>query len=464
MLPTTRGARMRAILAIAWPLILANSFWNLQLTIDRIYLGRFSTDALAAAIAVMGVFWTPMALVQQTASYAMTFIAQYLGAKREERVGASLWQAVYISAAGGIAVLGLIPLAGPLFDWIGHSPHVRPLEVELFRALCFSALPTALVGAAGGFFTGLGQTRNIMWVNCVALGANAVFGYGLIFGVPALSIPAMGVTGAGLATALANAVAAAFGFSRILTRENEKLYRVRSAWRWDGELMRRFIRYGVPSGMQWALEGLAFTFFLAFVGRMPQGDAALAGSGIVVTVMLLAVLPAMGVAQAVSVLVGQNLGKKDPETAAQWTWTGLQVAALYIGSAALTFLAFPEFYASWFKGGEAAGNAEQWLQVSAIVFVLLKFVAVFVCFDCMNLIFSFALKGAGDTRFVTLIALTLPWPLMVGPTWILLQKGQGVFAAWLAASVFAVTQAMVFWRRFAGGKWKSMSVIEEVPT
>ncbi len=78
------------LMKVAWPLIIAracpHSFWNLQLTIDRIYLGNFSTEALAAAMAVMGVFWVPMALLQQTASYLMTFVAQYFGAKEENRI------------------------------------------------------------------------------------------------------------------------------------------------------------------------------------------------------------------------------------------------------------------------------------------------------------------------------------------------------------------------------------------
>ena len=59
-------------------------------------------------------------------------------------------------------------------------------------------------------------------------------------------------------------------------------------------------------------RGLAFSIFLVFIGRMSNGDAALAASGIVVTVMMLAVLPALGVAQAVSVLVGQHQGKNGP--------------------------------------------------------------------------------------------------------------------------------------------------------
>ena len=61
-------ARWKSLLAIAWPLIIANSFWNLQLTIDRILLGIYSTESLGAAMAVMGVFWVPMALLQGTAA------------------------------------------------------------------------------------------------------------------------------------------------------------------------------------------------------------------------------------------------------------------------------------------------------------------------------------------------------------------------------------------------------------
>ena len=64
------------------------------------------------------------------------------------------------------------------------------------------------------------------------------------------------------------------------------------------------------------------------------------------------------------------------------------------------------------------------------------YAALFTTFDSMNLIFSFALKGAGDTRFVSLVALMLPWPIMVLPT-ILMREWEGaVFWAWGAASVF----------------------------
>jgi multidrug resistance protein, MATE family len=450
----SRVLRWKNILKIAWPLIVANSFWNLQLTIDRIYLGNYSTEALGAAMAVMGVFWTPMALLQQTASYVMTFVAQYFGAQRLNMIGPSLWQALYLSGIGGLLLLLLIPGTEVLFAWIGHDLSVRQLEVDYFVSLCWSALPTAIVAAASGFFTGVGNTKVIMWINCVGLIGNVILDYIMIFGH--FGFPAIGIAGAGYATTIATWMSAVYALYLVFNDPKTELYALRSGWKFDSELMKRFIRYGVPSGFQWALEGLAFTVFLIFIGRMTNGNAALASSGIVVTVMMLAVLPALGIAQAVSVLVGQHLGSQNPQAAEADTWSGLQVAFMYIASVGLSLILFPQFYLSWF---ENPNDPALWTQVSTIVPFLFMYVAFFTCFDSINLVLSFALKGAGDTRFVTFVAMTLPWPLMVFPTWYMKDWNNAVYFAWGAATLFIVSQSMVFLRRFVGGKWKQMSVI-----
>lgn len=439
---------------ISWPLIIANSFWNLQITIDRIYLGQYSTEALGAAIGAGGLFWAPMALVQQTSSYVTSFIAQYSGAKQPHWVGPSVWQSIYVSVLGGLLFLLLIPITPLLFTWVGHSPKMQLLESDYFVALTYSALPTALVAACSGFFTGLGDSKVIMWINGVGLVLNVILDYAMIFGH--WGFPEMGIYGAGVATALATYGAAFFGFLLVFNKKYESLYRVRSGWKPNWELMGRYIKFGVPSGLQWALEGLAFTIFLVFIGRLPNGDAALSASGITVTIMMLAVLPVLGVAQGVSVLVGQYLGDNRPQEASGSAWTGLQMCWVYISAISVSFLLVPQFYTSMFKNSE---NMAIWDEVSRMVPFLLIFVAVFIFFDAMNLVLSFTLKGAGDTRFVSLVALTLPWPIMVIPTWYVSQWPNGLIWAWAATSVFIVVQAIVFLLRFLGGRWKSMRVI-----
>ncbi len=348
----------------------------------------------------------------------------------------------------------LDPPISRIFKLIGHSPALQPLEVEYFDSICYSTLPTAIVAATSAFFTGLGRTQTVIGINAVGLVANVILDYLLIFGN--LGFPAWGVAGAGYATVLANVASALYGLYLVFQKQNETQFQLRTGWRLDVDLMKRYLKFGIPSGLQWALEGLAFTVFLIFIGRMDQGDAGLASSSIAITVMMLTVLPTLGMAQAVSVLVGQHLGEKKPELAEQVSWIGLQIAIVYIACVASTFFLIPHFYLSWFKN---EGNLQLWEQVTVMVPDLLMFVGVFTCFDSMNLIFSFALKGAGDTRFVTIIALLIPWPVMVLPTWWMKHWSGAVYWAWGAASVFIILQALIFWRRFVGGKWKSMSVI-----
>ena len=73
------------LLRIALPLILSNSFWTIQITIDRVLLSRSSSDAVAAAMPAVVLFWTPFILLQNIANYVTTFVAHYSGAQRPAR-------------------------------------------------------------------------------------------------------------------------------------------------------------------------------------------------------------------------------------------------------------------------------------------------------------------------------------------------------------------------------------------
>jgi multidrug resistance protein, MATE family len=445
---------IKEVWQISWPLIIANSFWNIQLTIDRIFLSHYSTETLAATIAVSGLFWAPMALLQQTAAYVTTFVAQYFGAKQDSMIASSLWQSIYISLVGGLLFLLLIPAAPTLVEWMGHSQKLQILESRYFQSLAFSALPTALVAACSGFFTGLGKSKVIIIINGVGLIFNVLFDYLLIFGN--LGAPSMGIVGAGLATAIANYCAAIVGFYLLYISAEAIQFNFLKSWKFNLVLFKKFIKYGLPSGFQWALEGMAFTFFLIFIGRMPNGEVALAASSITVTILMLAILPSMGVAQGAASLMSRFLGDKKPESAELFIWSGLIISTFYIFILSLSFQLFPDLYINLF---ESPDHRLIWQEVLKIVPTLLIYVSIFIFFDSANLIFSFALKGAGDTKFVSFVALLLPWPFMVLPTWYFINWADGVFWAWRAASLFIILQGLVFFYRFKKGQWKTMSII-----
>lgn len=446
----------RAVGRLALPLILANSFWTLQITIDRVLLGQLSSDAVAAAMAGAMLFWTPLALLQSTAAYASTFVAQYYGAGRRERVGPAVWQAIHFSLLTGFAFLALLPAAPTIVALGGHSDALQEMEVVYFRCLCWSALPTLVTAAVSSFFSGRGDSWTVLIINAVGMVLNAVLDYLFIFGYGGL--PEMGIAGAGWATVLATAVSALVGLGFMLRAPYRAEFATLSGWRFEVALFLRLLRFGLPSGLQWALDGLAFTVFLFLVGRM--GDAELAATSITFTLNLLAVLPALGLGQAVQVLVGQRLGEDRPDLAERSTWSGFQIAWLYMAVVALAYVLVPDLFVRLFENPDEGVKGEA---VAALVPLLLRFVAVYSLFDSMGLVFSCALKGAGDTRFVTIAALALAWPLMVLPTWAAWRYEWGLVPAWTFASTYIIVLALAFLLRFRAGQWKSMRVIEAAP-
>src|SRR4051794_10683630 len=97
-----KAGGMREVLALAWPLIISNSFSTIQITIDRLFLSKLSPDAVSGATSAAMIFWTPFVLFQCTAMYVATFVAQYTGARRPNRVGPAVWQGLYFSVLAGV--------------------------------------------------------------------------------------------------------------------------------------------------------------------------------------------------------------------------------------------------------------------------------------------------------------------------------------------------------------------------
>jgi MATE family multidrug resistance protein len=449
----------RELLKIAIPLILANSVWTLQILIDRIFLSQYSIDAGAAAMPGVLLFWTPYWLMQTTTAYATTFVAQYLGAGRPQRIGAAVWQGMHFGTLAGIGFLFAVPFATQLVQLTDHKPEIQDLEVVYFQTLCFTALPSLIVAAANSFFTGLGRTWTVLVINSAGLVANGVLDYLWIFGHG--GFPEWGIAGAGWATVAGMWVSAILALVLFLRSRERAAYATHEGWRLEPQLFWRLMRFGVPSGLQVFFDLLAFTVFLIYIGRM--GPTELAATNIAFNINMVAVLPMLGMGQAVAVLVGQRLGEDRPELAERSTWTALKLTVIYMILIAFLYLVTPVLLVAPFAT-DVPTESEQWALIAALVPVLLRFVALYTGFDSMNLIFSFALRGAGDTFFVTCISLSMVWPIMVVPTILAVELGWGVYWPWTFVTAYVIALAFIFLFRFRHGKWKTMRVIEAAPS
>jgi MATE family multidrug resistance protein len=127
---------------------------------------------------------------------------------------------------------------------------------------------------------------------------------------------------------------------------------------------------------------------------------------------------------------------------------------------AIVYLALPGPLVALF---ESDRDPADFAAVAAIVPKLLICVAIYSLADAVNVAFAFALRGAGDTWFVSLLTFSLAWPIMVVPTAIAVWVGADVYWAWGFATAHIMAMAVCFYFRFRTGKWKLMRVIEAAP-
>src|SRR5574341_1487206 len=119
----------REVLSLAYPLILSQMSYTLQVAIDRLFLTWYSPEAVAGATAALFTTWSLVGLCIATGEYPTSFIAQYLGAGRPRPVGPVLWQGIYFAVLAGLALAALQPLVPALFARVGHAPTVQAYEV-----------------------------------------------------------------------------------------------------------------------------------------------------------------------------------------------------------------------------------------------------------------------------------------------------------------------------------------------
>lgn len=444
---------LRTLLALAWPLVISSSFTTVQIFVDRLFLSWYSPDAVAASLGTVMIFYVPFTLLFSTSSYVVTFVSQYLGAGQPRRTGASVWQGIWFSLASGLGFLLVLPFNGSLMALVDHPPTIRAMEETYFFTLAFAAMPMLLTASISAFFAGRGESRWIMLINVVGTLVNGVLGYGLIFG--RFGLPEMGIAGAGWALVIASWCSALTALALFLRPKYREEFGTGSGWRLDRELFLRMMRFGLPSGVQWFLDCVAFTVFVVIVGWL--GEVPATASSIAFTINLLSFLPVMGIGQAVTIRVGHYQGQRNPEGSVRATWAGQLIGCVYTLGVAVLYVGFPGMLTDIFRADEPPAS---WPEIQTMVGHLLIFISVYVFFDSVMTVFCYTLRGAGDTRYITLVSLIFSWPVMIIPTYLSYYYAWGVYAAWCFCTLYIVTLCVAFGLRFLGGRWKTMTVIE----
>lgn len=441
------------MLSIALPLIASTVSWTIMIFTDRVFLAWYSPAAVAAALPAGMLSFAVICFPLGLAAYVNTFVAQYHGAGRNERIGVAVWQAIFVGLATVPLAVLTIPLAPRIIEAVDHDPDVTAYEVDYYQAVCAGEATLVLIAALSAFFTGRGEVRTVMIVDSSAAALNIVLDYLWIFGHA--GFPRMGPAGAAWATTAATWLRLAVYTFLWFRPKFRQTYQTLAGCRFDRDLFGRLLWFGFPNGVQYLFEVGSFSVFLMLVGQF--GERPLAASNLSFNLNSLAFMPVVGIGLAASTLVGQHLGENRPDLAARSTWSAfalgaalmVPVAALYVFAPHLLLVAY-----------SLNSRPEHFAELEDLASLLLRFVAAYCLFDAMNVILSGALKGAGDTQFVLLT--TLSAALVAGAgCWLGVKVfGLGLYFCWSVLTGWVCVLGLVFLGRFLQGRWRTMRVIE----
>ncbi len=445
----------REVLRVALPLILSTASLTLTLFVDRMFLSWYGRSAVAAATPGGITYFTICSLFMGTAQYVNTIVAQHHGAGDKPACARGVWQGVFLAVLSAPLILAAIPLGSAVLAHSGHDPSVVKLEIEYFSILMLGGAALPLNGALSSFFSGRGKTSVVMWGNILGNAANAILAYVLVFGK--FGFPEMGIRGAGTATAVTVVIPSLFWLILFLGPRYQKTYRTRKEFRPDKKLFAMLLRYGLPSGIQFFLDIASFTMFVLLVGRF--GETRLAATNIVLTIEMLSFLPMVGMSIATATLVGEYIGRGKPQIAEKSVYSALKLALCYSGSLAVLYVLVPHTFIELFRSKADGGPGFD--AIVSMGTILLRVVAVYTVFDTAFIIFSGALKGAGDTRFAMWVSVCAAWIFFVPPVYVMITYFHvGLTTAWCWALIYIVSLGLIFWIRFRGGYWKRIRMLE----
>lgn len=438
--------------------MLSSGFVSLTLFTDRTLLYYKSEAAAASAMLGGTLYWALLCFPMGLLSYVSTFVAQYIGAKEYSRVGVAYQHAMVVAAAF-IPFLLIAWICIPYLLQVTQQPeHLMAEETLYLRLLVVGGIGALFYFVQSGLLTGYGRTSTVLLLDGIATLFNIVLDVVLIFGW--LGIPALGSSGAAIATAAAFWIKVPLAYFCIrMDGSLRNQFLVQHQHRWEREMFRRLLVYGIPAGLQLLCEAACFSIIMLQVGRLGEMD--MAATSLALGINVLAFVPLIGLGLGVGVMVGTQIVGGRVDLARRNVAMGLGLAIAYSLVFAFWVGLFPENASSVYSFG---ANAERFEAVQQQLIPLLQLVGLYCIFDGIQIVLSGALKGAGDTWFVLGATLVMSTLVVLGGLITQHALGNSLLIWWYAITAWVVLLAAVFVYRYWGSSWEKKRVIESSST
>jgi MATE family, multidrug efflux pump len=413
---------------------------------DSIMVGALGTTELGAVGFTNILYFTLVSLFMGTIQIVNTFVSQDYGRGNLKETSKWAWQAIYLAILAWPILLTLSLFCGDLFKLFGPSQEVQYFGCIYGKTRLYGSGMFLTLVALTYYFRGIGMVKTPMYAIVSMSFLNVGLDYLFIYGK--FGFPQMGVAGAAWASVASVTFATICLFIVFLSPTINKIFSTRSTYRFDIKKMLRLLKVGIPSGVQIFMDIASFTVFIAFIGRM--GDVALAANQVALQIEFLGFNVCHAFSVATTTLVGQYIGAGKSDIAMKSTKSAFKLLTYYLLVLMIVVAIFPDNLIRLFAEDEMVINKGVMILYLAMVFMI---------FDGMGVVAVGALRGAGDTRWPMVVAITAGWFffLPLAYTFGEVLEG-GVFGAWLGATIYIITISIIYVSRFTSGNWKQIKI------
>jgi multidrug resistance protein, MATE family len=430
---------LRAMIALALPVVLSELGWVAQGVVDNIMVGRMGPVAIGAVALGNAVYYIPSLFGIGLLLGLDTLVSQAYGRRDYDACHGWLAQGVYLSVIITPPLMLLTAVASWNFSRFGVIPEVAVLSAGYLRIMNWGTLPLLLYGGTRRYLQGVGQVRVITLTYVLANLLNWAGNWVLIYGK--LGFPALGVNGSAISTCISRVAMAVAMLGFAWRYERSRGHPLFAHWAAPHlDQLRKLVRIGAPAAGQILLEVGAWNLSTFAAGYLTP--VALATHTIALNYASITYMVPLGIGAAAAVSVGHAIGAGDPARARRAGWMALAMGAGFMVCAGILFLVAP---------GPLIKLYTHDARVLAIGPSLLWIAAAFQIFDGIQTVSTGALRGLGETR-VPMIANLVGYWLMGLPLGVILcfVLKWGVYGMWIGLTVSLVIIAstlLLRWNR-----------------
>ena len=447
--PTSLSYEVKRTLWLAGPLVvgqLTNFGMNF---VDTVMAGRLGTVDLGA-IAIGSSIWAAGFLFVLGVLLAVSAAVSRLdGAGELKKVGAFVRQALWLALALSMALYIYARSGEWVMETMAVDSAVAGLAMDYLRAISWGAPALILMLVLRFFSEGTGKTGPTMYVGMLGILCNIPLNAVLMFGL--LGFPRLGAVGAGWATAIVFWLQFFAFVIWIYRRDHYQKYGVFSQFQGpDRREISALVRLGLPIGVMVFLEGGMFVASALLIGTL--GALPVAAHQVAMNYAGLVFMVPVGLAGAITVRVGNALGREDPSGARRAGRVGIGLAMVFAVISASIIFAFPEAIVHLYT---------QEPDVVELAVSLIFFAALFQIADGLQVAAAGALRGYKDTQRPMIYSVIAYWLVgMVVGTYLTFAQGMGPRGMWFGIIAGLSVAAVLLGGRFL--KLSKLS-IEQTP-